>query len=503
MDNTKRVWYRVMDGENIVGYMFKAGQTCEYEERVVAVIAFPELYSEVSVVVDNGAEYLNVKGGFHQDITIQQVSSIRGFDVYTGETLINLVNTVSQKNHRYAVHDLYNQLQDYQPGKIYLIKGIRRTGKTTVMLHTIATLIGSGVKDTDIGYITITPATVTKSHLINLMASNNWQYLFVDGITAVPDIIDSMKWMADVLAKMKRVILAGMDSYVWSIAVKDVLYGRTTSIDLTHISLEEYCSLFDVDMENTSAVIEFMNFGGVMDKNESVQVSIVGNIVSTIERNKIITAPHVGDLAKATREQLNEEMRTLLSLSSKPVAHATVRALKDLQIFSTISNCATDSNDWKVTNPIMYICHVNALTKSHAFENMILAQCSHFVQQWCQDSRESGIHDTMTMNFCRYELTDAYMATSGESNRTPEVDIVLTVRDFTQKQKLRLVIELKVDDKSDSRQRKNLDVASMRVVLGQVDKFMVVYLGETKQVNNVQYIHAYDFLMNMPLWLSS
>jgi len=78
MDNTKRVWYRVMDGENIVGYMFKAGQTCGYEERVVAVIAFPELYSEVNVVADSGAEYLNVSGGFHQDITIQQVSRIRG-----------------------------------------------------------------------------------------------------------------------------------------------------------------------------------------------------------------------------------------------------------------------------------------------------------------------------------------------------------------------------------------------------------------------------------------
>ena len=167
---TKRVWYRVMDGENILGYMFKVGQTCEYEERVVAVIAFPELYSEVSVVVDNGVEYLNVKGGFHQDITIQQVSSIRGslmgkhhilptqepndnlgFDVYTGETLNNLISTVSQKKPRYAVHDLYNQLQDYQPGKIYLIKGIRRTGKTTVMLHTIATLIDTVVADTDIG----------------------------------------------------------------------------------------------------------------------------------------------------------------------------------------------------------------------------------------------------------------------------------------------------------------------------------------------------------------
>jgi len=60
---------------------------------------------------------------------------------------------------------------------------------------------------------------------------------------------------------------------------------------------------------------------------------------------------------------------------------------------------------------------------------------------------------------------------------------------------------LKVDNKSDSRQRKNLDVASMRAVLGMVDKFMVVYLGETKQVDNVQYIHAYDFLMNMSHWL--
>ena len=65
------------------------------------------------------------------------------------------------------------------------------------------------------------------------------------------------------------------------------------------------------------------------------------------------------------------------------------------------------------------------------------------------------------------------------------------------------MIELKVDDKSDSRQRKNLDIASMRVVLGLVDKFMVVYLGETKQVDNVWYIHAYEFLMNMSSWLSS
>ena len=303
-----------MDGENIVGYMFKTGQTCEYEERVVAAITFPELYSEVSVIVDNGVEYLNVKGGFHQDITIQQMSRIRGllepknnlgFDVYTGEALTNLVNTVSQKTPRYAVQDLYTQLHDYQAGKIYLIKGIRRTGKTTVMLQTIAALIGTGVRGTDIGYIKVNPTTsrdTIKSHLINLMGSNNWQYLFVDGTTAVPNIMESMKWMADVLAKKKRIILTGKDSYVWSIAEKDILFGRTTSIDLTHISLEEYCSIFNVDRDKTSAVIEFMNFGSVTDKNESLQVSIVENIVSTIERNKIITAPHVGDLAKATRE---------------------------------------------------------------------------------------------------------------------------------------------------------------------------------------------------------
>jgi len=295
----------VIDGENIVGYMFKAGQTCGYEEHVIAVIAFPELYGEVNVVADNGEEYLDVAGGFHQDITIQQISSIRRFDAYTGETLTNLINTVSQRTPRYAVQDLYTQLQDYQPGKIYLIKGIRRTGKTTVMLQTIAALIGTGVRGTDIGYIKVNPTTsrdTIKSHLINLMGSNNWQYLFVDGTTAVPNIMESMKWMADVLAKKKRIILTGKDSYVWSIAEKDILFGRTTSIDLTHISLEEYCSIFNVDRDKTSAVIEFMNFGSVTDKNESLQVSIVENIVSTIERNKIITAPHVGDLAKATRE---------------------------------------------------------------------------------------------------------------------------------------------------------------------------------------------------------
>jgi len=73
----------------------------------------------------------------------------------------------------------------------------------------------------------------------------------------------------------------------------------------------------------------------------------------------------------------------MLTSRFEPMEGAIIRALKDLQIFSAISNCATDSNDWKVTNPILYICHVNALTKIHAFENMILAQCSHFVQQWC------------------------------------------------------------------------------------------------------------------------
>ena len=58
-------------------------------------------------------------------------------------------------------------------------------------------------------------------------------------------------------------------------------------------------------------------------------------------------------------------------------------------------------------------------------------------------------------------------------------------------------VEIKASHEPLSGHAKNFFLTSTETALGKIDKYVVVYRGETQELRDVHYVNAYDFLMDI------
>ena len=82
-----------------------------------------------------------------------------------------------------------------------------------------------------------------------------------------------------------------------------------------------------------------------------------------------------------------------------------------------------------------------------------------------------------------------------DKNLTPEADIVVRHKNSGELTK-QVMIEVK---KGTDREKyaANMFIPTMTEALGRIDRFVVVYTGETVKERDVEYVNAFDFLMDI------
>jgi predicted AAA+ superfamily ATPase len=493
--------------------------------------------------------------------TRRQSRSTSGFQVYTGADLIELVNRwTTGRQKRDGVDSLLEALKENSVGRVYVVKGIRRTGKTTAIMHTIGELIKDGIDASKIVYMTITDGAYTKEVLME-MENRQCDYLFVDEITLLHNVISRLKFLADTLSVYKKIILAGTDSYVWPVAAMNVLYDRQITIDMTYMSFKEYCRLFPLVVQELGplgAVDDFCVSSGVVRRGEyrnfesayvNMQSALVENIIQTIYRNKSneSVAQHAGELYTLNREQMIEAIISAILMVvktqnskhlrlenikipesaakilkrqgitksagiNKKAAQRLVHALRELKIIELVENLAKEFEDGvKIEGEYEFVCHINGLYNTIigrsesekisgiALENMILSQCVQMANRKTEEYSSKYKLEQVVVKYCRYRLTPDLLQAYGESNSTPELDLVVQ-KYGNEGIKHTCVIEVKRSSNT-AGHAKNMFLATMKKAIGSgIDKCMVVYTGNTQKIREVWYVNAYDFLMDIERW---
>jgi len=513
--------------------------------------------------MDNKKALLN---GGANILPVTAEDAAQGYAVFTGERLIAVTKRFENQNRRNAVFEILDRLKNYQAGKVCVVRGIRRTGKTTAILHAIGKLIADGVSADSVSYITVTAnpessaglAEAAKTAVLNILGTAPREYIFIDEITNLPNILADLKMVSDVYALSKKIVLSGTDSYVWPLAATDALYGRMTPVDLTYMSFKEYCEVFPARMNSlgkAESVAHFCKFGGVLDRDDyaelgsafrSIQTSLVANIVSTVSRNKSDAniAHHIGALNGADRKQLataavvailtaaNTQKISGLSTQDKKIPElaaniltlagesrdgqfraehipqdiiaALMSALIELNVFDMLPNLARTTDTVQANGGMVYACHISSLYSTiigaadanlsltgPAMENLILSQCVQFIRAKQRELYSEMSLDELEIGHCRYDQR------MGENNKTPEIDAVITRRNMFGGVIFRCAVEIKTRETPDTALAKNFFLPSLEEALGEVHRYIVVYMGETKTIREVNYVSAYDFLSDM------
>lgn len=171
------------------------------------------------------------------------------------------IRAFSKRVAKYRKRDCYKQLKrfvggDYD-GKICILYGLRRTGKTTLLLQMMGEL---PLEQTAYIKIRTSDNMAGLSRDLDRLYKGGFRYVFIDEITLLEDFINTAAVLSDVFSMMgMKIVASGTDSLGFAMANRDELYDRSVMIHTSFIPFREYVRLLDIRSVDT-----YIEYGGTL-----------------------------------------------------------------------------------------------------------------------------------------------------------------------------------------------------------------------------------------------
>lgn len=180
--------------------------------------------------------------------------------VRIGEQLSALVAPVKKYKKRVCISKLQEYIFGEPQDKVFVLYGLRRTGKTTMAKQVL-----SGLPEEDFSkaaFIQIksgdTLADINAD--LNLLEKKGFRYVFLDEITLMEDFIEGAALFSDIYASSgMKIVLTGTDSLGFVFTRNDQLYDRCIDLHTTFISYREFESVLGIQ-----GIDEYIRYGGTM-----------------------------------------------------------------------------------------------------------------------------------------------------------------------------------------------------------------------------------------------
>ncbi len=178
-------------------------------------------------------------------------------NVVTGTGLQALANSVA----KYGKRDCFRTLQKFvagsYDGKICILYGLRRTGKTTLLFQMLSEL---PIEKTAYIKVQTTDDMSRLTKDLKVLFELGYRYVFIDEITLLSDFIDTAAVLSDVFSMMgMKIVVSGTDSLGFAMANRDELYDRSVTIHTSFIPFREYAQLL-----NIRSVDSYIEYGGTL-----------------------------------------------------------------------------------------------------------------------------------------------------------------------------------------------------------------------------------------------
>lgn len=178
-------------------------------------------------------------------------------NVVTGAGLQALANSVA----KYGKRDCFSTLQKFvngsYDGKICILYGLRRTGKTTLLFQMLSEL---PIEKTAYIKVQTTDDMSRLTKDLKALFELGYRYAFIDEITLLSDFIDTAAVLSDVFSMMgMKIVVSGTDSLGFAMANRDELYDRSVTIHTSFIPFREYARLL-----NIRSVDSYIEYGGTL-----------------------------------------------------------------------------------------------------------------------------------------------------------------------------------------------------------------------------------------------
>lgn len=180
--------------------------------------------------------------------------------VSIGKALERFVMPVAEYRRRDGYKDLEQYLYQDSFGKVFILCGLRRTGKTTLIRQAIAAMKPEDFERS--AFIQVRPGDNLGDVNFDLrwLEENQYKYVFLDEVTLAKDFIEGAALLSDIYAASgMKIVLSGTDSLGFLFSESEELYDRCVMLHTTLIPYREYERVLGIQ-----GIDQYIRYGGTM-----------------------------------------------------------------------------------------------------------------------------------------------------------------------------------------------------------------------------------------------
>ena len=181
-------------------------------------------------------------------------------NVMTGEALKNYALVVANYKKRAIYKDVCDYVYGDSHDRVFILYGLRRTGKTTLIRQTIAEMNDADFSKTALIQIGTGIGLADVNRDLKYLMSSGYKYVFIDEVTLIEDFIDGAALFSDIFAACgMKIVLSGTDSLGFFFSEDEQLYDRCIFLHTTFIPYREFEEVLGI-----KGIDEYICYGGTM-----------------------------------------------------------------------------------------------------------------------------------------------------------------------------------------------------------------------------------------------
>ena len=181
-------------------------------------------------------------------------------EIKCGQELLDFVEPIRHFKKR----ECFSGLRDYVYGnstdRVFILYGLRRTGKTTLIRQVIAEMPEEMRRQT--AFVQVTPQVdLAKINLdLRQLKKQGYRYVFIDEVTLMDDFIEGAALFSDIFASSgMKIVLSGTDSLGFVFSEDHELYDRCFMMHTTFVPYREFERVLGI-----KGIDEYIRYGGTM-----------------------------------------------------------------------------------------------------------------------------------------------------------------------------------------------------------------------------------------------
>lgn len=164
----------------------------------------------------------------------------------------------------YKKRECYNKLLEYIYGghqdKVFVLYGLRRTGKTTLIRQILADMTESDLQKSAFIQVKAQDDLAMLNKDLKFLEKQGYKYVFIDEVTLMEDFIEGAALFSDIYAACgMKIVLSGTDSLGFLFTESEELYDRCVTLHTTFIPYREFEKVLGI-----KGIDEYIRFGGTM-----------------------------------------------------------------------------------------------------------------------------------------------------------------------------------------------------------------------------------------------